>query len=170
MDLLAGFLVIILVFVLWIVFVPVSFTVNTSESRFEIRQPGTFVLAYKPGDTPAFNAMVFGFRISGWRTAGSEKQKTGSGKKSRFFRDKSFAAWWKFVRGLLQSFTVRKLIMDIDTGDVIWNAKLVPVCVLASRGKVVMSMNFENRVFIDMTLVFFVYKAIWVFIKFIIKH
>ena len=55
-------------------------------------------------------------------------------KKSGGIFSKSVHAWRFLIQGAIKSFSVKRLILLLDTDDVVLNAKLTPVCMLATRG------------------------------------
>ncbi len=75
----------------------------------------------------------------------------------------------QLLKGILRSITIKKLALDIDTDDVVYNAKLVPLCYSLSRGPVSLNMNFHGRVYACFNAEIKLYKIGWAFLLFFTK-
>jgi hypothetical protein len=53
-------------------------------------------------------------------------------------------------KGVLNSFRVKRFILNIDVDDVVLNAQLIPILLLVSRGPVSMNTNFNGRNYLDL--------------------
>jgi hypothetical protein len=71
-----------------------------------------------------------------------QSKKKGAKSKSRKRRTQM---GFKKIKGILKTFKVKRLRLDIDTGDCITNAKLYPVFVFMNRFAGSFSINFEGR-------------------------
>ena len=68
-----------------------------------------------------------------------KKPKTGKGRKLKM------TFYSRIVVDALKTFTIRQFQMDVDTGDFVLNARLIPVMVVLSRGPVVMQVNYHGQ-------------------------
>ncbi|MFW5658189.1 MAG: hypothetical protein ACOCYF_01965 [Bacteroidota bacterium] len=66
-------------------------------------------------------------------------------KKKKKEKQTSFKKINKYITSLLNQFTIKKCIIDIDTGDFPLNAQLVQVAGYLNNKKCDISVNFENR-------------------------
>ncbi len=164
-----GALTILLVLFLWIIFAPLHLVLDTGSQRYEIVQPGTFSFAFHPQRQHKFSMKIFGI---GFSIKPEQKPATAKVEKpartKRAFR-RSPAAWRFLVVRSLRSIDLKKLVLDIDTGDVVTNAQLVPVVFFLSHGPLRLQTNFEGRVFCHIRLVAHLNRLIWIFFRFLIK-
>lgn len=140
---------IILIFLLYVLLFPVTIKADTEKNIYFVRLPG-----------------VFGFRIikniTGWRMRFSvffirfsmkippakkpdrkkdEKRLKKIGKQSR----KRFkTGYLSYVLKLVKAFRIRKLYLNIDTGDYPLNARLIPVTFFLSNNHINLSVNFND--------------------------
>ena len=56
-----------------------------------------------------------------------------------------FTFYLNMLRDVLKTFTVRKLNLDVDTGDFVLNAQLTPVVVLLNQGPAQIQVNYSGR-------------------------
>lgn len=143
---------IILLFLCWILLAPLFVFISTSESRYEAGLRGilTASLKFNGVDIPEVNIKVFfiKFNIPIFKPRDKKeeekskkrvkkKKKKLSGKKIHFF----IKLGWK----ILKSFKIKQLKLNIDTGDVINNAYLVPVFSMVYKERIKLSINYKNQ-------------------------
>ncbi|NJK98976.1 MAG: hypothetical protein HC905_32330 [Bacteroidales bacterium] len=66
---------------------------------------------------------------------------------------------------MLKTFTLKKLIVDVDTGDFPLNAQLYPVVYALNNKKVNVSINFNGNTAIYLVIYTRIYKIIYQSIK-----
>lgn len=158
---------IVVVFLVWLLIVPVTLVCNTDQDIYEIRQPGTFLLKAILDDEIRFIGFIFGIRVKSQKVAKTEPG-LHQGKNKRFPR-RSFDQWMRLVAKICGAFQARRLRINLDTGDPLTTALLIPVGLWASRGPVTISGNFEGRLSADIELSVSLYKITWAFLKFLIS-
>ena len=69
------------------------------------------------------------------------------------------------IKKLLGSFSVKKLIAEIDTGDYPLNAQLFPLAQAISTDGKEVTINFKNKNTIDLLIETRLYKILWIAVK-----
>ena len=69
------------------------------------------------------------------------------------------------IKKLLGSFSVKKLIAEIDTGDYPLNAQLFPLAQAISTDGKEVTINFKNKNSIDLLIETRLYKILWIAVK-----
>lgn len=157
---------ILVVPVLWIIFLPVNIRVNTTRGLYNISQPGTISVSFRPQESPTVNFRVLGWPIDiRFNKKTNEPDKKGR-KQIRSKRMKSFSAWRHLFSGVIKSFRCRRFICRVDFDDVVLNAQVFPIAYLASRGPVVLDINFGKRYHLDLWIQLRVYRMLWTFVRF----
>ena len=158
-------ILILLVFLMWLLIMPVTVVCNTSQNIYEVRQRGTFCLKF----------ILDGMRIVGYafgiRMKSSPRRKTHPEprkEKKGMLRDKSFYQWVRFGTSIIKTFRIQRLRIDLDTGDSLTTALLIPAGIWVSRGPVNITGNFEGRADADIELTVSLYKLTWAFLRFLI--
>ena len=134
----------LLLFLFWLMLVPVSLYTNTESNRYVLRLPGIFQAAVVPDGGL--------FIIRGWilfipyRFNPFEAGKSKQGRKVR----KQKKPFWqrgrlRTTKGALRAFRIRRLEADIDTDDFTLNAWLVPVFSALNGEKIRLQVNFSGR-------------------------
>lgn len=77
--------------------------------------------------------------------------------------------WIGLMRPMLRAFHIRRFNLDIDTGDVVTNAQLIPLFLLVSRPPLHVVTNFEGKVLVDIDISLHIYKAVLAFLRFKLK-
>ena len=152
----------------WIVFVPIHSRINTDLDRYELSQLGTLMISVQPGIKPFYKIKLLGFEIHPSnhpkvRHSEPKKKKKNAGIK------RSSTTWIFLFRGVLQSFRVKRITLDIDMDDVVLNAQLVPILLLVSGGPVRMQTNFNHRNYLDLDVEGRIDKILWTLIRFLTK-
>jgi len=143
----------ILIFAIaWILLAPLYFIISTPESKYEAGLTGIFKVWVTIDDKGLPELMgkilLFSFRIRMFKfsdkkikskTPGKRKQKINKLTRKRIHLILKIG--WKLIR----SFKLRQLKLNIDTGDVIDNAYLIPVFSMAHRDKIQLSVNYQQE-------------------------
>jgi hypothetical protein len=148
----------------WILFVPLVVDLDTARSVFQVYQPITFRFWMTQDFCPRLR--IFGITMPLGRTAPKEPRAKQKKKK----KPVSAAHLSVLVNRILASITVKRFVIDIDTGDVVTNAKLVPVFLWLSRDRFHWATNFEGRVYASGLAEVKVYQIGWAFLLFNFKH
>jgi hypothetical protein len=148
---------------LWLVFGPVIIFVNTRTSSYHLALPGIFKAAVVPsGELVRIRGWIFFIPFS------FDPFNTGSRKKKR---PTSKKAWPRVTGGLTaarnlpRAFRIRKLHLNIDTDDVILNARLVPVFSAINTEEIRLQANFEGNTSLVLDVRTRLGAILWVFIK-----
>lgn len=137
----------ILLIACWVIFVPVNIELNISERNLSISQPISFSIRMNPLKSQPMELRVLGIKLTNLSPSIQKKQqKKGRKEKSDFSRSRK--AWLALVRNASRSLRLKSVWLDIDTGDVVANAKLVPLALLASslHEKALVQINFQGKV------------------------
>lgn len=139
--------ILLFLFIIYLLFVPLDIVVNIAKNQYFVRIRGLAKVALE-GHEKEFlriklNTLFTKFYFYPLRRKKKEKKKKiekSSGKKKNFRSN--------FKRGLqlLKSFEVKKLLLDIDTGNCIQNAKLYPAFAFLNHYVGTFQVNFEGRV------------------------
>jgi hypothetical protein len=78
-------------------------------------------------------------KVKSAKPAVKKKSRSGNGRKLHF------TFYLNMVRDVLKTFTVRKLKLDVDTGDFVLNAQLTPVVMLLNQGPAQIQVNYLGR-------------------------
>jgi len=136
----------LLVFVFWILLVPVIIYTNTDRNRYLLTLPGIFRAVVVPHEGL--------FRIRGWvffipfkfnpfeqKKKKAEKKIPKKKKKKRLWKSGRFST----MKGALRAFRIKRLEADIDTDDFNLNAWLIPVFSAVNQENVRLRVNFEGN-------------------------
>lgn len=140
----------LVVFLFWMLLVPVVLYTNTSRNRYLLTLPGIFRAVAVPHEGL--------FHIRGWiffipfTFNPFEQQKKKSAKKpvKKKKKKKKKRTFWKSgrfrtMKGVLSAFRIKRLEADIDTDDFTLNAWLVPVFSAVNQENVRLQVNFEGN-------------------------
>lgn len=120
------FFLLIILILSWIIFVPVTLLLDTRTQKYLVYQPFTFSAAFTPFDTHWLKMRVFGISLGPFKASEKSSAKKRLEKKAKPKAAKSFASNLKLLKRFLRSLTIKKLTIDLDSGDVVTNAKLYP--------------------------------------------
>ncbi len=143
---------ILLFALLWLLLAPVFLYISTSESRYEAGLKGVFKVMVRVNakEFPVLMGKVFfiSFRIPVFRVKARKIKTTDPKKRKKKVRKlvrKRMRMIMKIVWRLIRSYRLKQLKVNIDTGDVIRNAHLIPVFAIIHREKVQLTVNYENK-------------------------
>jgi hypothetical protein len=164
----------LLIFILWLLFVPLILYTNTERNRYLLTLPGIFKAVIVPeGGLFYIRVWILFFPIKFnpfEQKTRKEKSKPGKKKKRHLWRSSNF----RRMRGALHAFRIRRLEANIDTDDFTLNAWLVPVFTTVNGGNIHLQINFEGHqsLVLDLrvTLGALIYNMIRTKYKSIINH
>lgn len=139
----------VLLFLLWLLLVPVILYTDTIRNRYVVTLPGIIRVRLVSSETLFYiRAWIFfvPFRIDPFR---ARKEKSKSWEKKKRQRKPVKVGGLKSMLGAVR---VRKLEMDLDTDDYSLNAWLIPAFSLVNGGNINMQVNFEGRASLVMDL------------------
>ncbi len=145
-------LAILLFFLAWLLLAPIFLYISTTESKYEAGLKGVFKVMIKMDSKElpflmgkvfffAFRIPIFKVKAKKTKAATPRKRK----KKMRKLVRKRMRVFMKIAWRIIRSYRLKKLKLNIDTGDVIRNAHLIPVFSVVHREKVQLSINYENK-------------------------
>jgi hypothetical protein len=154
--------------IIYLLVAPVTLHIDSMASRYELRQPGTFLFRITSLESKGLQLFILGFRIPLTRSKriANEKKPTVQKKKKKDSPGKSFRAWKKLVHGVLKTLSVKRFRASIDTGDVVLNAQLVPVVLLVTSGRDFLTINFHGDVLIDIEISLIPARVLWKYVQF----
>ena len=133
-----------LLLIIYLLWVPITLHIDTSANRYFVQLKGimTANIEGDPGKVIRIRLQILFLNFNFYplmKRFGFKKKKTAKKKK----HGKRILVQ-KIIR-VARTFKVKKLVLDIDTGDCIQNAKLFPVFALLNRTKGDFTINFKNR-------------------------
>lgn len=152
---------------LYFIRIPIELEINTIAKRYLVRF-GNFLtlnLHYSPSRLfyIHWKLLLFNGIFYPLENAGSKKRKIINKKtKTR----KSITSKIQFVKALLKEIRVKRIYMEIDTGDYLQNAKLFSIIPLLSTVGVPLGINYKGRT----NLVFSAYSRPIYLLKGIINY
>jgi hypothetical protein len=152
-----------------VVFTPVRLVIDTLGSEYSVRQAGTLRLDYKIGQPQPFIISIFGFRVNPTgksRTQPGVAIKGAGDQKISRRRRKSPDKWRQLFSGVVRSIRITILRLDLDTGDAILNAQIVPLAMLINRGPVNVTTNYRGQSYLHLEAECHLNRMIWPLIKF----
>ncbi|MCW5517982.1 hypothetical protein [Muriicola sp. Z0-33] len=133
-------------FVLYILFVPIELFIDTRGNNYYLQLKGLAKVQIEGHQDEvlriklmAFFMRFYFYPLRKWNTTKKKGQKKEIAKKKRKYLDLK-----KGLR-LLRSFKVKRLLIEMDTGDCISNAKLYPVFAFLDYHVGEFYINFEGR-------------------------
>lgn len=172
-------------FFLWILFGPLDFVVNTfkGEYYFQLRKVYRISIIFDPDEIVFINVKVFfiNFNIhplqiitNPKKRRKGEKKKKEKEKEKRAQRIRSLKNTGIFFSRLtwktVETFKLKKLKLDIDTGNVITNAYLIPIFTIFNGSRTQLSVNYMGQTGLHIAYensLFLILRAV---IKSYIKH
>jgi hypothetical protein len=136
----------------WLLLAPLYVYISTSEARYEAGMKGVVKASVSSDERgiPEISVRLLFFRFRIPVFTFKEKKIRAESKKKR--RKKLRKLAWKRIRlfakigwRIFRSFKLRQLKLNIDTGDVIRNAYLIPVFAMGHRDRIRLSINYEEK-------------------------
>lgn len=140
------FISLLLIFLMWLLLVPVIIYTNTNRNRYFLTLPGIFkaVLVTEEGLFLIRGWIFFiPFQFNPFKQRKDKKERKPGDKKRRrkFLRSGNLQT----VKGALRSFRIKRLEADLDTDDFTLNAWLVPVFSAVNGKNIQLQINFEGH-------------------------
>jgi len=134
----------LLIFLFWILLMPVILYTNTERNRYLLTLPGIFRAVIVPDDG-LFHIrgwiLFIPFKFNPFVQRKRKKERKPRKKKKAILRSGNL----RTMRGALRAFRIRKLEADIDTDDFTMNAWLVPVFSAVNEENICLRVNFEGH-------------------------
>ena len=179
--------VIVLFFIAWILFVPFRFYIDTTINQYYFKWPGLIKVNFIPDEVeifyirikiPFYHLHIYPIKKLIVEEIDKEKEKETvktekNKKKRRVLRriNKKEVRKIKFFSRLgwkvFKALKMRKLDVDIDTGDVIYNAWLIPLFVSLNGNRTNLRVNYQGTVSIVLLFEHSVYRILIILIKFL---
>ena len=172
-----GLLGLLIALLMWILLVPFRLEINSEEDIYRAGIPGLVNASLVPTTElfiVRFRIFFFSYYANPFTPSSEKKEKEPAkdkkekkkkkGKKGKFPVRRFLKPSLKFMRDIFNTFRLRKLMIDFDTGDDVLNAQLYPVCYVISRHDRYVMVNFDDyqRIIVDLRarLVWFVIGGI----------
>lgn len=143
---LTGFLILFLVLVVYLLLVPINLVVNTNTNEYYIQLKGLLNVSFESDEIKILkirlNIFFFNYYFYPLIYEIKDKEKKLEKKKMMKINNK---IEFKTMLKLLKSFKVKKLLVELDTGDCILNAKLFPVFSFLNYYVGNFNINFQGR-------------------------
>lgn len=134
----------LLIFLLWLLLVPVIIYTNTDRNRYLLTLPGIFRAVVVPEDGLLHIRgwiLFIPFKFNPFKPRKKKERKKPRKKKPIKWRSGNV----RMMRGALRAFRVKKLEADIDTDDFTLNAWLVPAFSMVNGENIRLQVNFEGH-------------------------
>lgn len=168
-------LILFLMVLSWLLFAPVRLYINTSEAAYQLTYgpvlgvylvPQGFITDWRIRFKVLF--FKFSFRIGdmGQKRMEKKKRKKEIKKDRKTQKKRSPRKLFQMMRRILKTFEIQVCRLEIDTGDVMWNAYLFPVSALLNRRKNIdINVNYDSRNSLEFLLENRAYRLAWAFIR-----
>lgn len=142
-------LLLLLAIVLFILFTTLHIYVDSRQELYFVRLWGLFKLTLDPNEhyQPKLITPVRTFDLGSMKDSkpGGPKRKKRKSRKEKSGKGRSWQSVLTLIRSSFGSFKVEQFRVDLDTGDCISNAWLVPVFHLASQKGAVLTVNYSGE-------------------------
>ncbi len=139
-------IVLFLVLVIYLLFAPIILCIDTFSNQYYIKLKGFATVSLEQHEKEIlrlkFKILFFKFYVYPLKKTGSPKTKTIA--KTTKKKRKTRIGFSKGLR-LLKTFKIKRLAMDIDTGDYVTNAKLYPLFTFLNYKYGNFTINYEGR-------------------------
>ena len=165
-------LIVFLLFITWILMVPVMILVHTDTGRYSLSLPGIFMAkAVSGGESFLIKGRIlfvpYRFNPFAIRKKRTRKKKTGEGKKKKFRMPRGGLS---LVRDALRAIRIRSFELDLDTGDYPLNAWLFPLFSMAEGSNRRLDVNFTGYNALSLDVRIRLGALLWAVIRNRIKH
>ena len=139
--------ILLFLFMLYLLFVPLDIVINVAKNQYFVRIWGLAKVALEGHETEflrlKLNTLFTRFYFYPLRKKKKEQKKKIDKKSGK---RRNIQSNLKSGLQVLKSFKVKKLLVDIDTGDCIENAKLYPAFAFLNHHVGTFQVNFDGRV------------------------
>lgn len=182
--------VIILFFIVWILFVPFRFYIDTKVNQYFLKWSWLIKVSFIPDEVefffirikiPFYHMHIYPIKkLIEEEDDKEEEKKAGKSekpKKKMFVlrrinkkEVRKIKLFSKLGWDVFKALRMRKLDVDIDTGDVIYNAWLIPVFVALNGNRTNLRVNYQGNVTIVLLFEHSVYRILIILIKFLYRN
>jgi hypothetical protein len=154
----------LLIFLLWLLLVPVIIYTNTNRNRYLLALPGIFKAVVVP-EKGMFHIRGWIFFIPFWFHPFREKKRKENSKSGEKKRRRWGSGNIRMMAVVVRAFRIRRLEADIDTNDFTLNAWLVPLFSMVNGENIHLQANFEgyNSLVLDLRVT--LGALLWILIK-----
>jgi len=161
-------IIIFIALLTWMLLGPVLLRLNTERNLYQLMLPGVIKAIVVPTQgTIYIRGWIFfiPFRTDLSKIGRGKGKKQGENKKKKK-RARKKRGTIRMIRAVPGAFRVRRLWLDLDTDDFIWNAWLIPVfSTLNNERNIRMQVNFEGNLFMDLDLQTRIASLLWVILR-----
>jgi len=161
----------VVLFITWILLVPVILFLHTESNRYMVSLPGIFRVAVVPSEELFHirgRALFIPFRYHPFRQS-KRKRKKEKIKTKETEKPAKPAGSIRLGIDLLRSVRIRRLYLDMDTDDFILNAWLVPVFSLVNSDHIQLKANFTGNMSLLLDLRIRLGSVLYTFIRYKIR-
>lgn len=141
---------VLLAVMIWLLFTPIIICIDTHANAYYFKMKGVCKISLNTGKTPIVMDIETPIRKISFTPF--EKKKSGKKTRRKTTKRKSSQAIFKFIVGLIKSFELIKMNLNLDTDDYIRNAQLIPVFLFLNGKNRTFSINFDGNTNFQMTL------------------
>ncbi|MDC8003110.1 hypothetical protein POV27_03555 [Aureisphaera galaxeae] len=138
----------ILLLVIYLLFIPIILHIDTEANTYYLQLKGLAKANIEGDERDVLRIKLrvpfYTFYFYPLRQKKSKRKEIQADKKKKKHTRKR-AMKWSAIRRVIRTFKVKKLFLDLDTGDNVLNAKLYPVIGLLNLTRGSFNINFEGR-------------------------
>lgn len=132
---------------------PVQLLINSEEQIYQVRGKGIFLFWFDTADDSLrFRFRVFNYELKKIGLPRSSVYKKSKKRKKTAHRFYGFKYIDRLVLDIVHSFRVKIFEVNIDTGDVVLNARLFPFIYILSNRKYQISINFDDINYVNIEM------------------
>ncbi len=150
----------------WMLLGPVIIFLDTGSNQYRISLPGVVTLmVVANGDQILIRGWIFfvPFKFDPFKKRKQTKKKDPARTVTK--KSKKRSASIRMFRKVVAAFRIRKLLLDIDTDDVLLNAWLVPAFSMVNSAQIQMQVNFEGTAYLHLDLRTRIGAILWILFK-----
>ena len=165
-------LIIIIAFIGYILFFPITVKIDTDNDKYLIRLPGVFgfrVMKGRSGWKMRFSVLFLSFHVPFFKPDEHRKklEKDPSEIKDRPSAKRFKPRYLLLGMNFIRTFRLKRLRWSIDTGDYPLNAQLIPVVTaLNNTNHINLSVNFNDNNSLNLILHAHLFRIVYVTIKY----
>lgn len=168
-----GILALLLLLIFWVIMTSLILYINTDQNMYYLKLTSIAKIQLIFDEKLfLFRLRIFflNFNIDPFKFSKKKKRKKEfkpemKKRKSHRF---TFSQGRKLVIDIIASFKIKRLSVEIDSGDVVTNAWLVPAFIFANRSNIHLSVNNSGLNSFELKLQNRIIKLLYIFLKFLI--
>jgi len=145
---LTSFLILVVLFLLYLLWMPIILFIDTSSNQYFVQLKGLTKISVEKHIKEIvrirMRVLFMNFYYYPLRKRTKETSKKLDSKPTKNLKKRRSYSF-KTIYRLLRSFKIKRFFVDVDTGDFVTNAKLIPLFTLLNYTIANFKVNFEGR-------------------------